>query len=103
MDLEKRDSKIKRIEALNSAKQTKVDIESLYLKAIGFMYPIAIPMGIVWRIVYFFIAIALCINLFLFGGLFTPFIGIIYIYYTLFKRFRCLFIRDRTDQPPECL
>jgi hypothetical protein len=71
----------------------------IFSATIGAAYP---PYGLLWKYLYFCIISSLIISIFLLGGLVTPFIGIVYIYYLLYKRIKCFYIKGKPNQPPEC-
>ena len=61
------------------------------------------PEELVYKYLWFCLVSSLFISIFLFGGIITPFIGIIYIYYLLYKRIKCFYNKDKFPKPPECL
>ena len=61
------------------------------------------PGVLAYKFLWFCVVSALFISIFLFGGIVTPFIGIFYVYFLLFKRIKCFYNRDKLPQHPDCV
>ena len=75
-------------------------LAGVFFSTIGAAEP---PYGLLWKYLYFCIISSLFLSIFMFGGIVTPFIGILYIYFLLYKRIKCFYNKGKQNQPPECL